>query len=203
MPRTTLARLCAVTLAVFVALTACGPGSQSPVAATAPTGDAGASTSVDTSSEQASPAGSYDASDAPPPAETGGTEQAGPTGGAEPSLSVASLPIGANAYQGCLTVRFIGSASEIPAGLGLLVTGVTFDPPTLAISGPGCPGERVSCLGGLTLTESSSNECFLPVGSAGPPFRRTTHGVAAPGHRPQDPSPDWLGLPEKLRPERP
>ena len=73
-----------------------------------------------------------------------------------------------------MTVRFVGSASEVPAGLRLVVTGISFDP-AVTMGGNGCGGSRIWCLDGPVLTESSSDECFVRV--VGSPDGDTTATV--------------------------
>jgi len=79
---------------------------------------------------------------------------------------VASLPLGANVDgDGCLTIRFLGAASEVPAGMSLVVTRVGFDPAAIEFGGSGCSGRTRVCGPGLVLTESGSDECFASVRS--------------------------------------
>lgn len=150
MPKIRCAWICVAALGVVTACTsASGGGSTPPVAASGvPTGSAAAS--------------SADLASSPPP-ETSGTEPAGPAAGSDPALTVASLPIGVNADgEGCVTIRFLRSASEVPAGLRLVVTGVLFDPPPRT-GGSGCAGSRVWCLDRPVLTDSTGDECFVRV----------------------------------------
>ena len=43
-----------------------------------------------------------------------------------------------------------------------------FDPEAIEIGGSGCSGETPSCLDGLNLTESTSDECFAAIRTADP-----------------------------------
>jgi len=79
---------------------------------------------------------------------------------------VASLPLGANVDgDGCLTIRFLGAASEVPGFLRLVVTRVSFDPQVIAFGGSGCSGRTRVCGAGLVLTETGDDECFASVRS--------------------------------------
>lgn len=143
--------------AALATVAGCGRGSpvtQDPVAATSSinSGAAGASTQADT-----------------PPAETsGGTEPPRATREPPPAVEVASLPIGTNRDGNCLSVRLLSGASEVPAGLRLVITAVTFQPGAIELSGSGCSGGQTSCLG-LVLTESSDDECSVPIRATGLP----------------------------------
>ncbi|MGZ4626795.1 MAG: hypothetical protein ACXV3S_11005 [Kineosporiaceae bacterium] len=181
MPRISVVCLGAVALAVLSACGSTTAGGQSPVAAASAT---------DSSSE----------SDPAPPTETSGTEPARPPQDSQPSLEVASLPIGANADEGCLTIRFLASASEVPPGLRLAVTRVWFDPEAIEIGGSGCSGETPSCLDGLNLTESTSDECFAAIRTADPGAvgDQVEVEVAATVDCPQDSLPACTAFKEKL-----
>src|SRR3954470_9862533 len=103
MRRIAFACLCAAALAV---LPACGSSGQEVGGASA------------ASTESSSTGESSSESDTAPAAETGGTEPARPPQNNQGSLEVASLPLGANVDgDGCLTIRFQGAASEVPAYL--------------------------------------------------------------------------------------
>jgi hypothetical protein len=86
---------------------------------------------------------------------------------------VAGLPNGANLHSdGCLTINFLDAASEVPAGMSLVVTGITFKPKAVTFGGSACPQETPVCRPGLVLTETGSDQCFasittgdVPVGS--------------------------------------
>src|SRR4051794_40364547 len=133
MPRVAFALLCAAVLAL---LPACGSAGQQGAAASAALTGSSSSSGDDSTSE----------SDTAPATETGGTESAGPAQGGQGSLKVASLPLGANVdAEGCLSIRFQGSASEVPTGMTLVVTGIWFDPEVFTFGGSACPGERSRC----------------------------------------------------------
>jgi hypothetical protein len=77
---------------------------------------------------------------------------------------VASLPIGVNADgDGCMTIRFAGAASEVPAGMTLVVTDIVFDPKKVQFGGSACPQATPVCRPGLVLTETSRDECFASI----------------------------------------
>ena len=160
MPRIGFACLCAVALAV---LPACGSGGQQL---------AGASEASTTGSSSGNPAPdsaageSSSGADTTPPVETGGTESARPTQGGQGSLVTASLPIGANVDgDGCLTIRFLDAASEVPANMRLVLTLVEFDPKVFELVGSGCSGSDPVCTVGLVLTETGTDECMALVKS--------------------------------------
>jgi hypothetical protein len=152
MPRITFACLCAAALAL---LPACSSGGQEVPAVSA----------ASTGSSSADSAGESSGSDAAPPAETSGTESARPQQNDQASLTVASLPIGANADLGCLVIRFRDAASEVPAGMRLVVHRIWFNSDAIAFGGSGCSGGSPVCQEGLVLTESGSDECFASVTS--------------------------------------
>jgi hypothetical protein len=158
MRRITFACLCAAALAV---LPACGSAGQEVAGASA--------ASTGSSSTESATSESSSESDTTPPAETSGTESARRSQSEQASLTVASLPIGANAGEGCLTIRFLQAASEVPAYLRLVVTRVWFKPEAIAFGGSGCSGRTPVCADGLVLTESGSDECFASIttGDAG------------------------------------
>jgi hypothetical protein len=158
MPRITFAWLCAAALAV---LPACGStGQEVPDASMSSTGSSSADSAT---SESSSESESTSASDTTPPPETSGTESARPPQSEQPSLTVASLPIGANADEGCLTIRFLRAASEVPADMRLVVTRVLFKPEAIEFGGSGCSGMTHVCGDGLVLTESGSDECSASI----------------------------------------
>jgi hypothetical protein len=164
MPRIAFACLCAVALAV---LPACGSGGQQVAGASAASTGSSSSGSSSTASSSADSATGESSSgaDTTPPLETSGTESARASQGGQPSLTVASLPIGANADEKCLTISFEGAASEVPAGMRLVVTGIAFKPKVVQFGGSGCAGETPVCRVGLALTESGSDQCLASIKS--------------------------------------
>ena len=106
MPRIVCACLCAAALAV---LPACGSsGQELPGAAAASTG--GSSTDSATSESSSEP-------DTAPPPETSGTESARPPQRQQPSVTVASLPIGVDANWQQIAV---GTIMVLAVGLDIL-----------------------------------------------------------------------------------
>ena len=169
MPRIAFACLCAAALAV---LPACGSAGQEVTAGSAASTESSSTDSA--TSESSSESDSASASDTTPPPETGGTEAARSPRSEQPSLKVASLPIGANADgDGCLTIRFLRAASEVPAGMRLVVTRVWFEPEVIQFGGSACPQATPVCRPGLVLTETTRDECFASI----------TTGDAAVGSR--------------------
>jgi len=76
------------------------------------------------------------------------------------------LPIGANVDgDACLTINFLDSASEVPADMRLVVTGIEFDPKLMVLVGSGCSGSTPVCRVGLVLTESGTDDCLALVKS--------------------------------------
>jgi hypothetical protein len=193
-----------VSAAVVALVAACGAGSpeaQSPVAATSSIGSGTSSTTGD-GSDAGSDAGASSSSEsdaAPPTEDSGGTEAARPAQGA-PSLDLAGLPIGVNADGGCLTVRLLSSASEVPPGMGLRITGVSFTPRAIEVGSAGCTGHDAACLG-LTLTESSTDECVVPIESAGgaAPGELVSVSIQASIDCPPGQTPACLAYKEKVR----
>jgi hypothetical protein len=152
MGRIAFACLCAATLAV---LPGCGSsGQELAVASASSTG----SSSTDSATKKSS-----SESDTTPPTETSATEPARRSQSEQGSLTVASLPIGANADEGCLGIRFLRAASEVPADMKLVVTRVRFKPEAIEFGGSGCSGRTPVCSDGLVLTESGSDECFASI----------------------------------------
>jgi len=151
MPRIALACLCAAALAV---LPACGSsGQEVPGVSAASTGSSFTDSAGQSSSE----------SDTAPPAETSGTESARPPQGKQPSVTVASLPIGVDTDEGCLTIRFERAASEVPAGMRVVVTRIRFKPQVIEFGGSGCSGRTPLCRDGLVLTQGGRDKCFASI----------------------------------------
>jgi len=162
MQRIVFACLCAAVLAVLPACSSAGQGVAG--ASAASTG----STSADSATNESSSGSGSTSSDAAPPAETSGTESARPPQGGQGSLTVASLPIGANADgDGCMTISFEGAASEVPAGMRLVVTDIEFKPQVVQFGGPACPQETPVCRPGLVLTETGNDQCFASITMGG------------------------------------
>jgi len=78
-------------------------------------------------------------------------------------VTVASLPIGVDADEGCLTVRFERAASEVPAGMRVVVTRIRFKPQRIESGGSGCSGRTPLCRDGLVLTQSARDRCFASI----------------------------------------
>ena len=174
MPRIVFACLCAAALTV---LPACGSSGQEVAAGSAASTESSSADSA--TSESSSESDSTSASDTQPPPETSGTESARSRQTEQASLTVASLPIGANADLGCLVIRFLNAASEIPADMRLVVTRIWFKPEAVEFGGSGCAGDHQVCREGLVLTESSSDECFASITATGPVGTRVAVQVAA------------------------
>ncbi len=163
MPRIVFAVLCTAVLAV---LPACGSAGQEVAGASAA---ATGSSSLDSAAGESSSApDSTSDSDTTPPLETGGTESVRPPQGGQGAVLTAGLPIGANVDDGwCLTINFLDSASDVPADMRLVVTGIEFDPALLELAGSDCSGSTPVCRVGLVLTESGTDGCLALVKSAG------------------------------------
>lgn len=73
-----------------------------------------------------------------------------------------------------------------------------FDPEAIEIGGSGCSGETPSCLDGLNLTESTSDECFAAISTPDPGAVGDQVEVAATVDCPQDRLPTCTAFKEKL-----
>jgi len=96
---------------------------------------------------------------------------------------VPRLPIGGqvNDAQSCVpNVSYLGNA-EIPPGVRLLITGVSFDRPFFKLGGSGCSGEGgTSCLAeGFAFTAvnrgTHAGRCVIPVRAVGGKAGDTVH----------------------------
>src|SRR4051812_14661753 len=155
--------LCA---AVLAALPGCGSGPSGLVS--------GTSTDGATSTGGSSPTTeAFSTTNTSPPPETGGTEAPRTDQSSKPAIEVAGLPIGVNSDGYCVDVRLLRSASEVPPGMRLVVTGVSVDP--FGVGGDGCSGQSGAPCLGLALTESSTDECVVPV--TPPPGTPSADGV--------------------------
>lgn len=140
-----------------------------------------ASTTLDTgtsASATASPSGPGEETATTPPPETSGAESTASRQPSQPSVEVASLPIGGGtddddpAVDQCIDVSYLGS-EPIPAGVRIAVTGVSFDPPSFRLGGGGCSGRGTPCTAnGFAFTETNENSddgrCVVEIHATGP-----------------------------------
>jgi hypothetical protein len=173
MPRLPLVVLSAASLAMVSACGASSLGGQSPVVSAGGISSGTTSTTADSPSSSGSSsrsASSTEPDTAPPTEQSGGTESARPGQGAQPSVEVAQLPIGGNQVAACATVDYEGPA-DIPAGVRIIVTGVSVQPSSSAaeVGGSGCSGlDGAPCLKYVLVSDGvKTSACNIPIKASG------------------------------------